>query len=164
MRWVSWRLNSSATVLFAQQLVHVNIKGNIKAPHYWPFVTGEFPSHIIIFAVAKPTAWTLNHWNLAMFSDGATGSEITDKDEFPNIVRVNSPFSKMGPACLQIMKVCTMIARFMGPTWGPSGTDRTQVGPMLAPWTLLSGLSRSLKPYRNGRYNAEDFAKCIFIN
>ena len=33
----------------------------------------------------------------------------------------------------------TLIARFMGPTWGPSGSDRTQVGPMLAPWTLLSG-------------------------
>ena len=33
----------------------------------------------------------------------------------------------------------TLIARFMGPTWGPSGADRTQVSPMLAPWTLLSG-------------------------
>ena len=32
-----------------------------------------------------------------------------------------------------------LIARFMGPTWGPSGADRTQVGPMLASWTLLSG-------------------------
>ena len=32
-----------------------------------------------------------------------------------------------------------MIAMFMGPIWGPSGVDRTQVGPMLAPWTLLSG-------------------------
>ena len=32
--------------------------------------------------------------------------------------------------------------RFMGPTWGSSGADRTQVGPMLAPWTLLSGLWR----------------------
>ena len=27
----------------------------------------------------------------------------------------------------------------MGPTWGLSGADRTQVGLMLAPWTLLSG-------------------------
>ena len=35
----------------------------------------------------------------------------------------------------------TQIARFMGPTWGPPGDDRTQVGPMLAPWTLLSGYS-----------------------
>ena len=32
-----------------------------------------------------------------------------------------------------------LIAKFMGPTWGPSGANRTQVGPMLAPWTLLSG-------------------------
>ena len=33
----------------------------------------------------------------------------------------------------------TLIARFIGPTWGPPGADRTQVDPMLAPWTLLSG-------------------------
>ena len=32
-----------------------------------------------------------------------------------------------------------LIARFMRPTWGPSGADRTQGGPMLAPWSLLSG-------------------------
>ena len=25
--------------------------------------------------------------------------------------------------------VCPLIARFMGPTWGPTGADRTQVGP-----------------------------------
>ena len=31
-----------------------------------------------------------------------------------------------------------LIARFMELTWGPSGADRTQVGPMLATWTLLS--------------------------
>ena len=34
----------------------------------------------------------------------------------------------------------SLITSFMGPTWGPSGADRTQVGPMLAPWTLLSGI------------------------
>ena len=32
----------------------------------------------------------------------------------------------------------TLIARFMEPSWGPLGAGRTQVGPMLAPWTLLS--------------------------
>ena len=37
------------------------------------------------------------------------------------------------------MLIPTLIARFMGPTRGPSGADRTQVGPMLGPWTLLSG-------------------------
>ena len=34
----------------------------------------------------------------------------------------------------------SQIAKFMGPTQGPSGADRTQVGPMMAPWTLLSGI------------------------
>ena len=29
--------------------------------------------------------------------------------------------------------VMALTARFMGPTWGPSGAVRTQVGPMLAP-------------------------------
>ena len=33
----------------------------------------------------------------------------------------------------------TLIASFMGPTWGPSGADRTHVGPILAPLTLLYG-------------------------
>ena len=32
-----------------------------------------------------------------------------------------------------------LTARFMGPIWGPFGADRTELGPMLAPWTLLSG-------------------------
>ena len=33
----------------------------------------------------------------------------------------------------------SLIARFMEATWGPSGAGGTQVGPMLAPWTFLSG-------------------------
>ena len=33
------------------------------------------------------------------------------------------------------------IAKFMGPTWDPPGSCRPQMGPTLAPWTLLSGTS-----------------------
>ena len=33
----------------------------------------------------------------------------------------------------------TETAKFMGPTWGPSGSCRPQMGPMLVPQTLLSG-------------------------
>ena len=33
----------------------------------------------------------------------------------------------------------TQIAKFMGLTWDPSGSCRPQMGPMLAPWALLSG-------------------------
>ena len=38
-----------------------------------------------------------------------------------------------------ILSDMLLITRLMGPTWGPSGADMTQVSPMLSPWTLLSG-------------------------
>ena len=34
---------------------------------------------------------------------------------------------------------CTQIAKFIGPAWGPHGSYRPQMDPMLAPWILLSG-------------------------
>ena len=34
----------------------------------------------------------------------------------------------------------TQIAKFMGPTWGPPGSCQPQMGPMLVPWTFLSGI------------------------
>ena len=38
----------------------------------------------------------------------------------------------------KLSKLPTQIARSMGPTWGPPGSCRPQMDPMLAPWTLLS--------------------------
>ena len=42
--------------------------------------------------------------------------------------------------CEDLQKMFTglLIARFTGPTWGPYGADKTPVGPMVTPWTLLS--------------------------
>ena len=37
------------------------------------------------------------------------------------------------------LNLCVQIAKFMGPTWGPPGSCRPQMGPLLAPWILLSG-------------------------
>ena len=37
------------------------------------------------------------------------------------------------------LAVHTQITKFMGPTWGPPGSCRPQMGPMLVPWTLLPG-------------------------
>ena len=47
-------------------------------------------------------------------------------------------YSGWTPLISSFITQVRLIARFMGPTWGPSGADRTQVGPMLASWTLLS--------------------------
>ena len=43
------------------------------------------------------------------------------------------------------MTIRSQIAKFMGPTWGPPGSCRPQMGPMLALWTLLSGVQHSVK-------------------
>ena len=37
------------------------------------------------------------------------------------------------------LDVATQIAKFMGPTWGPPGSCRPQMGPMSVPWTFLLG-------------------------
>ena len=42
-------------------------------------------------------------------------------------------------ACLWL-RARSQIAKFMGPTWDQPGSCRPQLGPMLAPWTLLSGI------------------------
>ena len=52
--------------------------------------------------------------------------------------------------------------KFAAPTWGPPGADRTQVGPMLTPWTLLSG--NILTAMESGGYaNNFNRAQCLVI-
>ena len=46
----------------------------------------------------------------------------------------------------------SQIAKFMGPTWGPPGSCQPQMGPMSAPWTLLSGISRGILTLQS-KYN-----------
>ena len=48
----------------------------------------------------------------------------------------------------------TLIARIMGPTWGPPGSCRPQVGPILAPWTLLSGY---ISVYQYSKYLSPEY-------
>ena len=44
-----------------------------------------------------------------------------------------------------IILLTSHIARLMGPTWGPPGSCRPQIGPMLSPWTLLSWYVLNIK-------------------
>ena len=59
----------------------------------------------------------------------------------------------------------SLIARFMGPTWGSPGADRTQLGPMWATWTLLSGRNRNWKIPHQVWYQAVcDYATQISLS
>ena len=52
--------------------------------------------------------------------------------------------------CSQVMstRVTSQIAKFMGPRWDPPGSCRPLMGPILAPWTLLSGIPYSSSTYQ----------------
>ena len=56
----------------------------------------------------------------------------------------------------------TEIAKFMGPTWGPPGSCGPQMGPMLAPWTLLSGHFNST--FQRSRYMDTDMDVLLAVN
>ena len=43
-------------------------------------------------------------------------------------------------ALVSLILISSLIEGFMGPSWGPPGADRTQLRPMLALWTLISGI------------------------
>ena len=78
-----------------------------------------------------------------------------------------SQFSHRHPRLLHIL---TLIARFMGPTTGPSGADRTQVGPMFAPRTfgfsiiLNSFYSHGLRWQKMMSPSNWPFQKCLHFN
>ena len=59
----------------------------------------------------------------------------------------------------------TQIEKLMEPTWGPPGSCRPQMGPMLAPWTLLSGnLSNLVSLWsRLSWAHMSETAGCIYI-
>ena len=46
------------------------------------------------------------------------------------------------------------IERFMGPTWGPPGFCRPQMGPLLAPWTLLLWDKSEWKCFKHGSFRS----------
>ena len=56
-----------------------------------------------------------------------------------NFILYGPVHSCRGVFLIRPLSRATQIARFMGPAWGPPGSCRPQMGPMLAPCTLLSG-------------------------
>ena len=58
------------------------------------------------------------------------------KRSYNRHLKISSP---QGSSMMAPPQASPQIARIMRHTLGPPGADSTQVGPMLAPWTLLSG-------------------------
>ena len=82
-------------------------------------------------------ACTSFFWYMTFISDGKDPRINTDKASI-RLFRV--AISNRGSLlCGILVVIYTLIAKFMRPTWGPPGSCRPQMCPMLTPWTLLSG-------------------------
>ena len=110
-------------------------------------MTFDAECHKICFVGRKTNGMTLMFWdleNVTRFIFSRAGARFGCDlicFSFDSIFDINF-------ALFVKISMPTLIAKFMGPTWGPFWSCRPQMGPMLAPWTLLSGQwSLSLKTF-----------------
>ena len=92
-------------------------------------------------------SWNTNEFRIRKIFDGHPSEEATRKEQW-NSWWLDDPgislkqirwFRWWLGTSVKVDSKWTQIAKFMGPTWGPSGSCRPQIGPMLVPWTLLLG-------------------------
>ena len=126
-------------------LWHVRLKLTHK--HWNQMVCTQFSSYWFPGAKAPghqyPQCWISSHClrpvsnrNIAVMMRNRKKNEFT----FKKLIQLLKSWRV-------IKKIISSIAKFMGPTWGPSGSCRPQMGPMLVPWTLPP----ALLPYCDSR-------------
>ena len=49
----------------------------------------------------------LYKWKVPIFPEASSQADITDKTQFPNVIRVNAQFSTLGKGAAAVMKVGT---------------------------------------------------------
>ena len=130
-------------------------------PHDWkyttrfPFVTGptitlDLKLWSLVLYISSIMFWCVSTWSQhsSCWGNIRTYFHYLPFVETKMIWEIypmgNNPDSKvhganMGPTWVLLAPDGPHVARFMGPTWGPPGSCRPQMGPMLVPWTFRSG-------------------------
>ena len=107
---------------------------------YWHGLT-LIPAWISNFIYYKVLLLIMWHWQVQGINQTINPQKILHTGPSP----VNYEVSFASNLEKLWKKWSSQMAKFMGPTWGTPGSCRPQMGPMLAPWTLLTGLlSRGL--------------------
>ena len=101
-------------------------------------VWGMIPTTCAISVLKDERKSTISYVSLNLFS-------TTMLKNLPNYgiaiyVYINELYELTGWVVISLPLLTSQIAKFMGPTRGPPGSCRPQMGPMLAPWTLLLGM------------------------
>ena len=51
------------------------------------------------------TSQALYNWRVPIFPDSCTYFAVADKQQYPNIIRVNTPLTRVGKSAAAVMKV-----------------------------------------------------------
>ena len=97
--------------------------------HDYVTVTGPFYA-VALMNIGNPIIW------IKLIYDNVYSKYPIKTEPCATVIKHN-----VDRRCMNIktFHIHSQIAKFMGPTWGPPGSCRPQISPMLAPWTLLSG-------------------------
>ena len=136
----------------------------------WIEITNEFNS---IGSCDRWIVWWYSFVNIILLfvyenSCKHLKDAVLNKTHFGNTFRTLNHWNHSSIICLNPKTYkrsfaeifTTLMARFVGPTWGPPGADRTQIGPMLAPWSLESGHIRAIFLTFRTEYNSVIIMLC----
>ena len=127
----------------------------------WILINNTYCEYLLTL-ISYTTKFNKESWLQKLPRWCVTSSQVPPHVTSIKMMRMRRNGSGFQPDCMQLMEATitlhsrvsglgSQIARFMGPTRGPPGSCRPQVGPMLAPRTLLSGNCRASTCWEIGR-------------
>ena len=112
---------------------------NMPKSHYNNVKMGEMASQITSLAIVNSTFYS--GADQKKHRSSASLAFVRVIHRWPVNSQHKGPVTRKIFPFGDIIMMQSLIARFMEPEWGPPGADRTQVDSMLAPWTLLTGMT-----------------------
>ena len=105
----------------------------------------------------------LHHMIIKAYGGRHQAITLTNIDSSSNAF-VAFTWEQLLKKCWWNLSITSQIAKFMGPTWSPPGFCGSQMGPMLAPWTLLSGMGSKIIFCNHSHISERPMSKIICIS
>ena len=128
------KLNIYSNILYILWFLNIGRWEHLNLAQNWATRTRQSKYGMYIVGRSLPTYFTYLHIISRIFISNFI-SNIKPIIRICTLLRIFIHFMILGTWVL-----CnTPESKVLGPTWGPTGSCLPQMGPMLAPWTLLSG-------------------------
>ena len=147
--WYRWDLQRTVSSFITIRVVEINLLSTLQLTHWtssdviWRYGTWWTSVYVMGWCLMAPSCYLYQCWLISSIHLRVTSQEVGMRDGRRACGRLVHTLTLQNIYLWNRLTACqwgpTQITKFMGPTWGPPGSCRSQMGPMLAPWTLLSG-------------------------